>query len=404
MIALFLGLVARAALTPAASAKTLVVGRDAPTVQAAVDRAAPADTVVLPEGDWPGPVQVDKALTLTSHGGVLTGHEGTTLRVAAPGVVIDGLKVRGSGTNLSGPDACIRLEPEAVGAVVRNSTLMRCLFGIWVHKTHSAQIVGDHVEGIGELYPSEKGNGIHVFNGEQVVVQHNVVVDARDGIYISNTTHSLIVGNTVSHLRYGIHYMYSYNNTLLNNVADHNIGGLALMESHGLTVVGNVARGNERRGILFRDVAFCTIKNNRVENNGEGLFFFSSVDNTIADNVIAHNQVGARIWAGTHRNKVEGNAFIANQQQILYVAASDDHWGSNYWSDYLGWDQDGDGRGDRPYRVGGLVSVLLDRYPQAVLLLSSPAMELLNWLEDRLPALRVPTIVDDYPLIAPTNP
>ena len=76
----------------------------------------------------------------------------------------------------------------------------------------------------------------------------------------------------------------------------------------------------------------------------------------------------------------------------------------NYWSDYLGWDQDGDGRGDRPYRVDSFHASLLYRYPSAALLLRSPALELLGRLQERLPTLRVPTIREEHPAMVDPVP
>ena len=56
-----------------------------------------------------------------------------------------------------------------------------------------------------------------------------------------------------------------------------------------------------------------------------------------------------------------------NRRHIFYVGTSDLEWGleqaGNYWSDYLGWDQDGDGLGDRPYRIDNFTNSLVYRYP-----------------------------------------
>jgi nitrous oxidase accessory protein len=389
------------ALLPAlALAAELVVGLDAPTVQAAVDQASAGDVVVLPEGRWPGPVRVTMPITLTSRGGVLVGTgEGTTLTVSAPGVIVDDLHVQGSGDDLSGPDACLFVEPSAAGTVVRNSLFTDCLFGIWLHHVIGVRVVDNQVEGRPGVHPSNKGNGIHLFDSEELVVRGNTVEHARDGIYVSATENSLIADNEVSNQRYGIHYMFSYDNTISGNVAENNSGGLALMGSHRLTVTANVATGNTKQGLLFRDVQYSTITGNRTTYNAEGLFFFSSLDNEISGNTIAYNEIGARVWAGSERNEVRGNAFVGNRQQVFYVAAEDQVWGSNHWSDYLGWDQDGDGLGDRPYRNDALVANLLYRYPSAALLLNSPTLELLSQLQTKLPALRVPTVIDEHPLL-----
>jgi len=389
-----------------ASAATLVVGRDAPTAQETVDLAVHGDRVVFPPGEWAGPVRVDTTLTLTSEGGMLVSTgEGHTLVIAAPNTVVDGMKVRGSGHDLQTNDACIRLEASAEGSVVRNSEATDCLFGIYLDTTRRARIEDNTVRGLKGVHPSRKGNGIHLFDAGELIVSGNEIQDARDGLYVSATEDSLIEGNRASFQRYGIHYMYSYDNTVRGNITTHNSGGIALMQSHHLVVEDNVSTDNDKQGILFRDTQYSHIAGNDVERNGEGFFFFSSLDNEIVDNRIVGNEIGARIWAGTERNTVHGNSFIGNRQQVFYVATHDQTWegdrGGNYWSDYLGWDQDHDGRGDRPYAVDSLVAGLLYKTPAAVLLLNSPTLELLSRMQKQLPALSVPTIIDVAPLMQP---
>lgn len=394
-----------AVLAGTALAATWVVGDDAATVQDAVDLARDGDVVEIPEGVWPGPVAIGKPIILTGAGVIDGGRKGTVVTVTAAGAVVAGLRIQGSGRDLRGPDSCIWVGPTAAGAVVRDNTLSDCAFGIWLHEVRDVRVEGNAVAGIPGVHPSTKGNGIHLFDSTHLVVRDNTVTESRDGIYVSATEDSLIADNTISGVRYGIHYMYSYDNTVTGNTTTGCTGGIALMESRNLTVTGNVSTDNERRGILFRDIQYCTIEDNRVLRNGEGLFFFSSLDNTVRGNVIAHNQVGARVWAGSHRNVVAGNTFSGNRQQVLYVAAEDQTWGDdeggNHWSDYLGWDQDGDGLGDRPYRADTFLANLLYRYPAAVQLLNSPALELIGHLQTSMPALRTASIVDERPLMRP---
>ncbi len=393
-------------LATAALAATWTAGIDAPTLQETLALAADGDTVEVPDGTWPGPVLVDRAITLTSTGGVIDGGgEGSVVRVSAPGAALDGLRVQNSGQDLRGPDACVYLEPSAVGATVRGSELEECAFGIWVHEGREVLLEDNRIRSRPLRQTSNRGNGIQLFDGRRLVVRGNHIEGARDGIYVGATHDSRIEGNHASNVRYGIHYMYSYDNHVVGNVMTGNTGGIALMQSLRLTVVDNVSTDNERRGILFRDVRYSTIRGNRVERNGEGLFFFSSLDNVIEGNLISDNEVGARVWAGTSRNVITGNDFVGNRQQIFYVAREDQVWGTeedgNYWSDYLGWDQDGDGLGDRPYQADSLLANLLYTYPTAALLLSSPALELLRWLQARMPVLRTPTVIDPHPRMRP---
>ena len=394
-----------------ASAAELVVGVAAPDVASAIALAEPGDVVVLPVGTWPGHVTLDKAITLTSRGGVLDGGDtGTVLRISAPGARVHQLRVRGSGVDRQGPDACIYVEPEAVGARIVDSELWDCTFGIWIHTTRDVVVEKNLLHGRTDIVnTSDRGNGVHLFDADGLRIIGNRVVGHRDGVFVSATENSLIAENIVEDLRYGIHYMYSFDNTVRDNICRRNVSGIALMQSSRLRILGNVVVDNARHGILFRDVQYTRIEGNVAERNGEGMFFFSSLDNTITGNRLVGNVIGARIWAGTERNVVDGNAFVGNRQQIFYVSASDQPWGEpdgqgNYWSDYLGWDQDADGRGDRPYRVDSFHANLLYRYPSAALLLRSPALELLGRLQERLPALRVPTIREEHPAMVDPVP
>ncbi|MBW2384813.1 MAG: nitrous oxide reductase family maturation protein NosD [Deltaproteobacteria bacterium] len=396
-------------LTYAAGAASLHTAPDREGLQSVLDRALPGDVIELEPGIYPGPIRIEKPLILRGRGGIIDGGGvGTPLVVAAPGARVEGIDVRNSGNDVGAPDACIYVEPSATGAVLHDNTLRDCAFGIWVHETDGVQIVDNRVWGRRGVRRTDRGNGIHLFDASNLVVRGNEVRDVRDGIYVAATEDSLFEGNLAENVRFGVHYMYSYSNTLRANVMNDNTVGIALMESRHLLVEDNHASGNLRQGLLFRDVQDSEIHRNRLERNGNGMFFFSSTENVIEGNVVQDNEIGLKIWAGTRRNLMRGNVIRGNREQVFYVGAEDQIWGEsgrgNYWGDYLGWDQDGDGIGDRPHRVDSFTASLLYRYPSAVLLLRSPALETLSHLADRLPMLRTPTIIDQSPLLGDPEP
>ena len=400
LIATFVGIL----MPRLAWARVLVVGRDAATITATIAMAQEGDVVEVPTGTYREHVVVDRTITLRGTGGIIDGDgQGTALRVMAPAAIIDNLEVQNSGGDLGGPDCCIYVDDAADGTVIRNNVVRDCAFGIWIHHADRTKVLNNRVTGRPHRRNADRGNGIHLFDSSYLEVVGNDVRDARDGIYVSATDDSLIADNRTNHQRYGIHYMYSQRNTLRGNTASDNNGGMALMQSRNLVVEDNVAEHNVEHGLLFRDAQYCEIRRNRIVENGQGMFFFSSTDNRIEENYLAHNDVGAKIWAGSLRNVVTRNAFVGNRQQVFFVSASDLVWGDegagNYWSDYMGWDQDGDGLGDRPYRVDSFTANLVYRYPAAVVLMRSPALELLTHLERNMPLLRVPTVVDRAPLM-----
>lgn len=394
--------VASLLVSQAAAARTLRAGREAPTLVGVLALAVDGDVVEVPKGRWRGPIVINQRITLRGLGGQIDGGgKGTVIEIKAPGAILERLRVRGSGKDLGENDACVLFAKAAKGAMLRDSRIEDCAFGVWIDQTDGARIEGNRVIGSQRGHRSLRGNGIHLFDASHLSVRRNKVTGGRDGIYVSATEDSVIEGNDVSQTRYCVHYMFSYRNKLLANNCHHNAAGYALMQSRDIRVERNVATDNEGRGLLFRDALGCVIDRNRLERNGEGLFFFSSTENKVTNNLVRGNAVGAKIWAGSLRNVVRGNAFIGNRMQVFFVGAHDLVWAAgspgNFWSDYLGWDQDGDGIGDRPYRVDSFATALIARFPAAALLLRSPALELLSMLESRMPLLRTPTVIDRHP-------
>ena len=397
-------------LAPVASARILraeslsSAPRATPSLQDLVRSAEEGDVIEVGPGEHAGPIRIERTIILRGAGGSIDGQGvGRVVSIAAPGVRLEGLTIHNSGSEVGDSDACVYLEPSAVGAMVLENVLYDCAFGIWVHETDSARLIANRIRGREGVRITDRGNGIQLHDSSHLLVSGNSISGARDGIYVGATVDSVIERNETHDQRFGIHYMYSYRNTIRDNRSSGNTVGFALMGSLHLVVTGNRAHDNARNGLLFRDVQFCRIEGNRLERNGTGLFFFSSTENEILENEVIDNELGIKVWAGSRRNRVEGNLVRGNRQQIFYVGAEDQIWGAggrgNRWGDYLGWDQDGDGVGDRPYRVNGLKANLLYRYPAVVLLLRSPALEMLFHMADRFPIFRTPTIVDESPLV-----
>ncbi|MCK6503560.1 nitrous oxide reductase family maturation protein NosD [Myxococcota bacterium] len=392
-------------LAGVATAATLRVGQAAPDLAGTLALAQDGDLVIVPEGTWDGGVQLTRTVHLRGEGGMVDGGgKGRVIEVLAPGVVIEDLVVQHSGDDLTVPEACIWTGPQALGTTIRRVTARDCLFGVWVHQSHDSLIEDSVFTGLPIAHPSQRGNGVELYDVDRVTVRRNHVAGMRDGIFVNATDHSVIADNLVEDLRYGIHYMYSFHNQVTGNHARRCSGGIALMQSRQIVVEDNLSEDNARQAILIRDMQYSRIAHNTALRSGEGFFFFDSLDNEIVANRVAGNQIGARVWAGTSRNVVYGNDFVGNQQQVFYVAAEDQVWGSeqtggNRWSDYLGWDQDDDGVGDRPYRLTSFVAAVLARAPAAVLLLNSPTLELLALAQRQLPALHEPSVVDPWPLL-----
>lgn len=390
--------------TTAGAAESQV--RPGESIDAAVQRAHAGDVIRIERGDYRENIVIDKPLTLrgierpTLSGG---GH-GDVIRIKAPDVTIEGFIVRDSGADLTAQNAGIYIEPGAHRAVIRANDITYTLFGLWIEKANDVEISGNLITGLRDVLSAQRGNGIQLYNTQGARILDNNISFTRDGIYVDVSRQALFRGNRMHHLRYGTHYMNSNNNIWEGNESYLNRSGLALMEVRDQVVRNNVAWGNSDHGIMLRTLQDSVIEGNVVLGNGKGFFIYDAEYNVLRGNLVMGNAIGAHVAAGSYHNEVDGNDFIDNHEQLRYVASRDEHWGvkqGNYWSNYAGWDRNGDGAGDLPYEAIDLVDRLTWSHPPVKLLLSSPAMQVLRAAARQFPLLRAPSIVDSAPRMRP---
>jgi len=394
-----------AALPAWAATVSVQPGQD---LAAAIQAAAPGDVVEVARGMYRVNLLIDKPLTLRGidRPTLSGGNQGDTIRVTAPGVVIEGLIVRDSGDSLKNQNAGIYLYPGAHRAVVRNCDLTYNLFGLWIEKADDVLIEHNTITGKREYGSSQRGNGVQLYNTQRARILNNNISFVRDALYVDVSHHAVFRGNKLHHSRYGTHYMNSYYNLWEDNDTYYNRGGLALMEVREQVVRNNRAWGNSDHGIMLRTLQDAVIENNIVAGNNRGFFIYDVEYIKLNGNLVVDNVVGVHLSAGSTRNEVEGNDFVGNREQVRYVGARDERWGAksgNHWSNYLGWDRDGDGTGDVPYEANDMVDRLTWRHPSMKLLLASPAVQALRLVGQQFPVLRVPSVVDPKPRMQPTN-
>lgn len=376
------------------------------SIAAAVRAAGAGDIILVPRGQYTDHVIIDKPLTLRGlDRPVLSGAgRDDVIRVQAPGVVIEGFIIRDSGDDLTAQNAGIYIEPGAHGAVVRRNQLVYNLFGLWIEKADDVVVEGNVITGKRDLQSAQRGNGIQLYNTRGARIIDNHISFTRDGIYVDVSHHAIFRGNRMHHLRYGTHYMNSYYNLWEDNDTYLNRGGLALMEVRDQVVRHNRAWGNTDHGIMLRTIQDSVIEDNVVVGNGKGFFIYDAEYNTIRNNLVTGNLIGVHLWAGSYLNEVDGNDFILNEQQVRYGATRDVQWGrnmGNFWSNYTGWDRDGDGKGDVPYAANDVIDRLVWRQPYVKLLLNSPAVQTLRLLSLQFPLLRAPSVIEDAPSMRP---
>ncbi|MDQ2070385.1 nitrous oxide reductase family maturation protein NosD [Natronospira bacteriovora] len=385
--------------------------------------AEPGSTLVLEPGVHPGGVRIETSITLKAmEGAVLDGFaNGTVLDIAAPNVTVSGVHLRNDGANLTRMDAVIFVAADATGVRLLDNRIEARGFGIWLDGSQDAVVRGNRISGDPALRSQDRGNGIHLFNVRNALVENNEVWLARDGIYIDVSNENRLIGNFLHNQRYGIHYMYSHHNEVRGNRTRENRTGFALMSSTHLEIIDNHADGDEGYGFLLNDVTSSRIEGNTARNirhstnpgggsairggEGKAMFVYNAQFNSIRRNVLAYTDIGIHLTAGSEGNEISENALLSNRTQVMYVATRKQEWSvdgrGNYWSDYMGWDLNGDGIGDTPHQPNDSVDRILWTYPMARVLMNSPAVQLLRWVQREFPVLRPSGVTDSAPLMRP---
>ena len=389
-----------------ASAQTLVVGPGGfATIQEAVDRATDGDTVLVRTGRHAGPVTVRMRVTLVGDEGAIIdgGGQGTVVTLAGPGSAMRGFTVRSSGDLLSAEHAGILAS--APGIVIEGNRLEDVLFGISLRRAPRS-VVRDNVLRGKALPVARRGDLIRVWWSDDVAIERNRVLDGRD-VVLWYSKRLTIRGNDIRRGRYGLHFMYCDGAQIADNAVAGNSVGIYLMYSARLTLRGNRMAGNRGPsgyGLGLKDMDGVRIDENLIADNRVGVFLEHASGEWRGNRLVA-NDLGIWLWPSSQRNRFAGNDLIDNGEQVAVQGELGDRgntWVGNFWSDYRGFDADGDGIGDVPYRAMRLFERLAERYPALRLYAASPAARTIEFAARLFPVFAPrPNVTDPQPRMRP---
>lgn len=400
--------------------QVLVVSPNGPytTIQDAVEAAAIGDTIQVRGGHYEGPLIVDKSLTLEGlDWPVIDGKSlGTVVKLTAPDSTFEGFVIRNSGASLNEENS--GLAGEAADLVIKNNRLEETLFGIYLRKAHGSTIQGNYIQSK-ELDLARRGDPIRVWYSNDVLIAGNVVEKGRD-VVLWYSERLTVRDNKISEGRYGLHFMYCDDATITNNLLSNNSVGTFMMYSRRLKLIHNTIaynHGPSGFGIGLKDMDDALVQDNLFLANRVGAHLDNSpreVDSlgTFQGNVFAYNDIGINLMPSVRHNQFSGNSFIENQEQVDISGGGryqDNSWTvaglGNYWSDYAGFDQAGDGIGDEVYRADRLFENLTSRFPNLRLFIFSPSSQAVEFAARAVPFVRPqPKFTDTQPLMAPVFP
>lgn len=389
-----------------AAQATLTVGAsgDHASITEALRAAAPGDTILVEAGVYREHLVIERPVVLRGRDGAVIdgGGRGIVVTVSAP-ATIDGFTIRGSGAVQSTEDAGL-LGENVAGLRIVGNRFEDVLFGIYLKNCPGAVISSNEIAGKPLPIPL-RGDGIRLWYSPGGIISGNTVTQSRDVvIWFSDSTR--VSDNVVTESRYGLHYMYSHDNVFERNRFDTNDVGAFIMYSRGITFRENVfanARGTTGRGLGFKDSDDIRAVGNAMVKNAVGISIDNSPSsdrsvNVFVQNVVAYNDVGVSMLPSVARNAFEKNRFIDNVTPVAVTGggtALGNRWIGNYWSDYEGFDSDGDDRGDTPYVFQRLSDDLLTKHAPLRVFILSPAAASLDVLSRVFPLLRPEAVVID---------
>jgi len=318
-----------------AEPKTIVVPDDYSTIQEAIDNAAEGDTVFVKNGIYPvdenTTIVISKTLSLIGEDPANTMILGAfsmypendvAIRLAAPNITISGFTI----TNCRVAIAIVNYyaEPYPSGCKIINNNIVNNSEGIRPQR-NDLLILGNNI--------TKNQGGITGYNIENVI----------------------IAGNNITENGYGINIGICRNITVSENQISGNTGGLNLYYYGPHFVYSNNITNNSW-GIRFAEgCSNATVYGNNITQNDVGV-------------VLLNFPNGGDVVVSGVGNTVFGNLFIDNTKQVIQdeinYGTIPDTWSmgtdivswdnssiGNYWDDYSGLDENGDGIGDTPYII-----------------------------------------------------
>jgi nitrous oxidase accessory protein len=381
------------------------------SIASAIALLATNGTITVQKGHYKegASIEINKPLTLRGEAGaIIDGEEKyqviTILKTSD--VTIEGFEIRNGGASFIQDLAGLK-SIECQNCKIINNYFFNTTYAIYLEKSENCLVKNNKIES-DAVEEVNSGNGIHVWTGSGNVIEGNSVSGHRDGIYLEFAKNNLIKNNKIKkNIRYGLHFMQSNDTLYQKNIFSENGAGVAVMYSTKIRMVENEFSNNSgpsSYGLLLKDITDSLILRNEFINNTVGIYMEGTNRSEFKSNQIRENGWGLKIMGNCENDEFRKNNFIGNTFEVVTNAShSWNTFENNYWSQYDGFDLNGDGFGDKPHRPISLSSIILEKVDSAYILLNSFFFRLLDEVERALPEMITDELMDKAPMMKETS-
>ena len=173
-------------------------------------------------------------------------------------------------------------------------------------------------------------NGITLGISNNITVKNLQLSSFHNGIVVMGSDNNKILENTITDNFRGLDFTSSENDTVSGNYIANNIGGIALENMYN-NIVENTITNNSNFGIHLYAAGYNNIIGNNITNNGREILVSICYNNVIHHNNFVNNT--------NHVETDDSNGIWDNGEE------------GNYWDNYNGTDDSGNGIGDTPYII-----------------------------------------------------
>jgi len=276
-------------------------------------------------------------------GGEVPENAGQIILANSTGMIIENLSI-------SNTDVGIELGFSSQNIVRNNNITNNHYWGISLWYSSNNMLMNNNVSNNDDF-------GISLDDSSNNMLMNNSVSNNYFGISLDDSSNNTLMNNSVSNNYFGIYLDDSSNNMLMNNnVSNNGWCGIGLADSSNNMLMNNNVSNNDDCGIYPYHSSNNMLINNNVLNNGWcGIFLADSSNNMLINNNVLNNDRFGIDLADSSNNLLYHNNFIGNGQNAYDECNNqwDNGAEGNYWDDYTGTDENGDGIGDTPYYIPG---------------------------------------------------